>query len=161
MGKHKASHPRSYRSLSSESIGVRSRATTMPINGGRDRKTTGMGIDKTTSAPPNLTDHTSPTTPTEPPPIDLETGREVPGPRRHWWQRKRRSSGARREHPENTAAAHAKTPAVLIKAILYSSPANVLLIFVPVGIALHFVNVSPTVVFVMNFLAIVPLAGVC
>jgi len=161
VGKHIVGHPRSYSSLSSESIGVRSRASTMPINGGLDRKATGMGLDKTTTAPPNLPDRTSPTTPTEPPPIDLETGQEVPGPKRHWWQRKRRSSGARREHPENTAAAHAKTPAILIKEILLSSWANALLIFVPVGIALHFVNVSPTVVFVMNFLAIVPLAGVC
>jgi Ca2+:H+ antiporter len=43
---------------------------------------------------------------------------------------------------------------------MLSSWLNVLLVFIPVGIALHFVNVNPTVVFVMNFLAIVPLAGV-
>lgn len=133
----------------------------MPINGGLDRKATRMGLDKTTSAPPNLPDSTAPITPTEPPSIDLETGQEVPAAKRHWWQRKRRSSGARREYPENTAAAHNKTPTILLKEILLSSWANVLLVFVPVGIAMHFVNVSPTVVFVMNFLAIVPLAGVC
>ena len=37
----------------------------------------------------------------------------------------------------------------------------VLLPFIPVGIALHFINVSPVVVFVINFFAIVPLAAVC
>ncbi|PSR81395.1 hypothetical protein BD289DRAFT_41797 [Coniella lustricola] len=44
--------------------------------------------------------------------------------------------------------------------ILLHSWLNVLLIFVPVGIAVEFVpNVSPTVVFTMNAIAIIPLAG--
>ncbi|EPS35074.1 hypothetical protein H072_11406 [Dactylellina haptotyla CBS 200.50] len=46
-----------------------------------------------------------------------------------------------------------------LKAALFSSYVNILLVFVPVGIALHFTNVSPIVVFVMNFMAIIPLAG--
>jgi Ca2+:H+ antiporter len=41
--------------------------------------------------------------------------------------------------------------------IVKSSWINVLLVFVPVGIASHFVW-SPTITFIMNFLAIVPLA---
>jgi Ca2+:H+ antiporter len=45
------------------------------------------------------------------------------------------------------------------KGILFSSPINVLLVFVPVGIAVHFVPVSAGVVFAMNAIAIVPLAG--
>jgi Ca2+:H+ antiporter len=45
------------------------------------------------------------------------------------------------------------------KAAILSSYVNLLLVFVPVGIALHFTSVSPIVVFVMNFLAIIPLAG--
>ncbi|KAF8245642.1 calcium/proton exchanger [Wilcoxina mikolae CBS 423.85] len=36
---------------------------------------------------------------------------------------------------------------------------NCLLIFVPVGIATHYAGVNPTIVFVMNFIAIIPLAG--
>jgi Ca2+:H+ antiporter len=36
---------------------------------------------------------------------------------------------------------------------------NLLLAFVPVGIATHYAGVNPTIVFVMNFIAIVPLAG--
>jgi len=36
---------------------------------------------------------------------------------------------------------------------------NLLLVFVPVGIATHYAGVDPTIVFVMNFIAIVPLAG--
>jgi hypothetical protein len=90
----------------------------------------------------------------------LEQGQEVQEAKRQWWQRKPRSNVPRREYPVNTAAAHAKKPTQLLREILLSSWANLLLVFVPVGIALHFVNVSPTVVFVMNFLAIVPLAGV-
>ena len=36
---------------------------------------------------------------------------------------------------------------------------NLLLIFVPIGIALHFVKVDPVAVFVCNFVAIIPLAA--
>lgn len=46
-----------------------------------------------------------------------------------------------------------------LKKILLSSWVNIMLVFVPVGIACHFANVDPTVVFVTNALAIVPLAG--
>lgn len=45
------------------------------------------------------------------------------------------------------------------KDILLSSWLNVLLIFVPVGIALQVAGVNPSVVFAMNAVAIVPLAG--
>jgi sterol desaturase/sphingolipid hydroxylase (fatty acid hydroxylase superfamily) len=92
------------------------------------------------------------------PDVDLETGREVVAPKQHWWTRKKKEG---REHHELTQQAHEKSKKKLFKDILYSSWMNLLLVFIPVGIALHFVNVSPTVVFVMNFLAIVPLAGVC
>ena len=36
---------------------------------------------------------------------------------------------------------------------------NLLLVFVPVGIAVNFAGVSPTVVFALNAIAIIPLAG--
>lgn len=45
------------------------------------------------------------------------------------------------------------------KHILFSSWINVLLIFVPVGIAVDVAKLDPTIVFVMNAIAIVPLAG--
>ncbi|MCJ1391876.1 hypothetical protein MMC18_004743 [Xylographa bjoerkii] len=45
------------------------------------------------------------------------------------------------------------------KEILLSSVMNILLIFVPVGIAVNFAGVSPTVVFALNAIAIIPLAG--
>lgn len=45
------------------------------------------------------------------------------------------------------------------KDILLSSWLNVLLIFVPVGIAVQFAGVNPSVVFAMNAIAIIPLAG--
>lgn len=45
------------------------------------------------------------------------------------------------------------------KEILTSSYLNILLIFVPVGIAINFAGVNPTVVFALNAIAIIPLAG--
>lgn len=47
----------------------------------------------------------------------------------------------------------------ICKDILLSSWLNVLLIFVPVGIALQVAKINPSVVFAMNAIAIVPLAG--
>lgn len=46
-----------------------------------------------------------------------------------------------------------------LRATLFNSWLNVLFIFIPVGIAVHFVKVSPVIIFVMNFIAIVPLAA--
>lgn len=83
-------------------------------------------------------------------PTDLE--KQVPQ-KKPWFSR-------RKEHSPQTATAHSKSPVKLFREIVFSSWANLLLVFVPVGIAMHFVPVNPTVVFVMNFLAIVPLAGV-
>lgn len=45
------------------------------------------------------------------------------------------------------------------KEILLSSWLNTLLIFVPVGIAVQTAGVNPTIVFAMNAIAIIPLAG--
>lgn len=45
------------------------------------------------------------------------------------------------------------------KEILFASWVNVLLIFVPVGIAVYAANVNRTICFAMNAIAIVPLAG--
>ncbi|CAK7274179.1 hypothetical protein SEPCBS119000_006040 [Sporothrix epigloea] len=46
-----------------------------------------------------------------------------------------------------------------VKDIILSSWINVLLVFVPVGIAAHFAKLSAGIVFAMNAIAIVPLAG--
>ena len=46
-----------------------------------------------------------------------------------------------------------------IKATLFGSPINILLLMVPVGIGVHFSDVSPIGVFVINFIAIIPLAA--
>ncbi|KAI9765894.1 MAG: hypothetical protein M1840_007035 [Geoglossum simile] len=46
-----------------------------------------------------------------------------------------------------------------IRATLFSSWINILLIFVPAGVIVHFLHVSPVVVFVVNFIAIIPLAA--
>lgn len=46
-----------------------------------------------------------------------------------------------------------------IRATVLNSPINVLLVFVPVGIALNYTGISRVAVFVVNFLAIIPLAA--
>lgn len=45
------------------------------------------------------------------------------------------------------------------KAILFASWVNTLLVFVPVAIACEIAHVSPTIIFAMNAIAIIPLAG--
>ena len=46
-----------------------------------------------------------------------------------------------------------------MKKVLLHSWINVLLVFVPLGIASHVVHLNPDIVFVMNAIAIIPLAG--
>lgn len=47
-----------------------------------------------------------------------------------------------------------------VKLVLFHSKVNLLLVFVPVGIAVHLVHgLSPGLVFAMNAIAIIPLAG--
>ncbi|EFW99998.1 sodium/calcium exchanger protein [Grosmannia clavigera kw1407] len=48
---------------------------------------------------------------------------------------------------------------VTAKDILCSSIINVLLVFIPIGIAAHFANLSAGIIFAMNAIAIIPLAG--
>jgi Ca2+:H+ antiporter len=45
------------------------------------------------------------------------------------------------------------------KKVLFHSWVNILLIFVPVGIAVHFAGINPNIVFALNAIAIIPLAG--
>jgi len=47
----------------------------------------------------------------------------------------------------------------VVKETLMSSWVNVLLIFVPVGIAVQAARIDPTIIFAMNAIAIIPLAG--
>lgn len=46
----------------------------------------------------------------------------------------------------------------LLKAILFSSKFNVLLVFIPLGIVAEKLHWSPVTIFILNFIAIVPLA---
>lgn len=47
-----------------------------------------------------------------------------------------------------------------LRATLLNSPINILLIMVPVGIGVHFTKLNPIGVFVINFIAIIPLAAI-
>ncbi|KAJ6265077.1 hypothetical protein Dda_1232 [Drechslerella dactyloides] len=72
----------------------------------------------------------------------------------------RQKEAERRKEDRKRAEAHIdRTILGQLKAALLSSYVNIMLVFVPVGIALHFTSVSPIIIFVMNFLAIIPLAG--
>jgi Ca2+:H+ antiporter len=51
------------------------------------------------------------------------------------------------------------TPWSQVRATLFNSWINVLLIFSPVGIAVYYAHVNPVAVFVINFIAIIPLAA--
>ncbi|RMD41326.1 hypothetical protein DV735_g3795, partial [Chaetothyriales sp. CBS 134920] len=55
--------------------------------------------------------------------------------------------------------AHKFTVGNQIRNTLFSSWVNVLLVMSPVGIALHYAHVNSVAVFVVNFIAIIPLAG--
>lgn len=46
-----------------------------------------------------------------------------------------------------------------LRATLLNSWINILFVFIPIGIAMHFSKVSPVVIFVTNFIAIIPLAA--
>ncbi|KAJ3153766.1 hypothetical protein HDU86_005099 [Geranomyces michiganensis] len=67
----------------------------------------------------------------------------------------------------NSTIANEKTPAHKhnlslwgqIRAALFGSYVNILLVFVPIGIAMHFIKASSLVVFITCFIAIIPLAG--
>ncbi|KUL89968.1 hypothetical protein ZTR_02955 [Talaromyces verruculosus] len=86
--------------------------------------------------------------------IDGEDG----GPRR----RKTGLSGAPTEADDAASSASDGKPVFTVAGQLraiFGSPINVLLVLVPVGIALNYTSVSRTAVFVVNFLAIVPLAA--
>ena len=160
-------HPLSY-SYSNPATTER-RTQTVPANAFRINNPHSPTV-KSSSVPTVLSDSTAVPSPVTPPrlhspepnshprSVDLETGREVPVPKKRWWKRNNRGT---RRHSEATLRAHQKSVLQIFREILFSGWVNLLLVCVPVGIALHFVNVNPTVVFVMNFLAIVPLAGVC
>ncbi|KIV86922.1 calcium/proton exchanger [Exophiala sideris] len=46
-----------------------------------------------------------------------------------------------------------------IRATVFNSWINVLLIFSPIGIAVYYAKINPVAIFVINFIAIIPLAG--
>lgn len=71
-------------------------------------------------------------------------------------------------HKEHTAGMESQNKFVRIPALavqatkvtLYSNYVNILLVFVPLGIVAGAMGWNPTVVFILNFFAIVPLAAV-
>ena len=60
---------------------------------------------------------------------------------------------------KSSKAAPHFTVANQIRGTVFNSWINILLIFVPVGIALNYAKIDPVVIFVINFIAIIPLAA--
>ncbi|KAF3286508.1 hypothetical protein TWF132_008793 [Orbilia oligospora] len=93
----------------------------------------------------------------------ISTGTDIKSSHAEWKARRKellqREKEKRRDERKRAESHIDRSILGQLKAALFSSYVNILLVFVPVGIALHFTSVSPIVVFVMNFLAIIPLAG--
>ena len=68
-------------------------------------------------------------------------------------KKSRTQSGLLERDPQNFTAGSQ------LRATLFNSWINLLLIFVPVGIAVNFTNIPKVGVFVINFIAIIPLAA--
>ncbi|KAI0010034.1 Calcium/proton exchanger [Xylariaceae sp. FL0662B] len=60
------------------------------------------------------------------------------------------------KHPQPTEPFTARNQ---IQRVLLGSPINILILAAPAGIALHFINYNGSVVFAVNFIAIIPLAA--
>ena len=175
VGKHIAGHPLSYAYTIHPRMqpeGGVTRVASEPMTSSPGLQGVDLvNLRKPQTMPAGISNSNSPISPLDLPPLtppslgptsnaDLEnqSTRSSQKPL-HWWNKKRTQKREPRQHSPATAQAHLKTPFQLFKEIMFSSYANLLLVFIPVGIALHFVKVNPTVVFVMNFLAIIPLAG--
>lgn len=141
---------------------VQSRKAQFPLQNGHldDPAETAKSADSGTA--------TSNTTIPEDEPVILPAKSEEEGPRKRKYGGilgKFHRKGRQDEELERTATGRSKplkqkfTFVGQLKATLLCSPINVLLVMVPVGIGVHFSNVSPIGVFVINFIAIIPLAA--
>ena len=63
------------------------------------------------------------------------------------------------EDGDNGKGKHKFTVGNQIRATLFGSWVNILLIFSPIGIAVFYAKIDPVAVFIINFIAIIPLAG--
>lgn len=97
-------------------------------------------------------------------PVDAPT--PTTGPRRRLRffdklsHRKQENTG--NERTRTSESKRAKSQFTLwgqIRATLFNSWINILLIMVPVGIAVEYAHIDPVIVFVLNFIAIIPLAA--
>ncbi|KAK5052550.1 hypothetical protein LTR84_002415 [Exophiala bonariae] len=78
------------------------------------------------------------------------------------WSQDLESDAAAREKAQDDEQKPSRGARFLanVKTALFHSWVNVLLIFVPAGIAVHFAGVNPNVVFALNAIAVIPLAGI-
>jgi Ca2+:H+ antiporter len=69
------------------------------------------------------------------------------------------SDGLTLEEKKHRALKRKIPPSQQFKAVLFGSWINLLLVFVPVGFVVNYIHLAPVPVFIINFIAIIPLAG--
>ena len=97
-------------------------------------------------------------------PIDASTATTGPRRRLRFFDklshRKNENTGIERTRSSESKRAKSQfTFWGQIRATLFNSWINILLIMVPVGIAVEYAHIDPVIIFVLNFIAIVPLAA--
>ena len=97
-------------------------------------------------------------------PVDVST--PTTGPRRRLRffdklsHRKNENTGIERTRSSESKRAKSQfTFWGQIRATLLNSWINILLVMVPVGIAVEYAHINPVIIFVLNFIAIIPLAA--
>lgn len=143
--------------LHSSSMPVQSRKGSFPAENGHLKS-----LDGTQKSQESGTVISNTTIP-EHEPVSMPAKLEEDGPRKrksHGILGKFRRKGRQDDELESSKPPKQKYTFVgQLKATLFCSPINVLLVMVPVGIGVHFSNVSSIGVFVINFIAIIPLAA--
>lgn len=98
--------------------------------------------------------------------VDETDNVTAPGPRRRvrflnklHFKDKESSSIERAPTTESKKAKQQFTFMGQIRATLFNSWINVLLVMIPVGIAVHYAKLDPVAIFAINFIAIIPLAA--
>ncbi|KAL8885625.1 MAG: hypothetical protein Q9215_006549 [Flavoplaca cf. flavocitrina] len=141
----------------SSSMPVQSRKGSFPIENGPLESLD--GTDESQESGTAISNTTIP----EHEPINMPTRSEEEGPRKRQSRGilgKFHRTGRLDDETESSKPLKQKYTFVgQLKATIFCSPINVLLVMVPVGIGVHFSNVSSIGVFVINFVAIIPLAA--
>ena len=132
-------------------------ASTMPLgSAGTTGPSTGPGVDHSSH---NNTPGTSETVMADDAGNDNRPRQRKKGLLGLFSETKKEDEGGRTATSDSKKNKQKFTFVGQLKATLLNSWVNILLVAVPVGIALNYTHVNPVIIFVVNFIAIIPLAG--